>query len=145
MQAVTPTFLPNTLCLPSPPHFLHTFIASAEHLKHQSIENKRTPHDPSCSHIEQHELCVAFIVRRHCGNLHHTVPHNELKVTCLAIYSNILFYKLDEAFSNAVSSEGGIVVKCLFLLLSAFCPGGNSQHPSTSIHMLASGNYTTFM
>ena len=70
--------------------------------------------------IEQHELCVAFIVRRHCGNLRHTVPHNESRVTCLAIYSNILFYNLDEASSNVVSSRGGIVAKYLFFVAVSF-------------------------
>ncbi len=64
--------------------------------------------------IEQHGWCVASISRRHRGSLHQTFPHNESKVTSLAVYGNILFYKLDEASSNAVSSEGWIVAKCFF-------------------------------
>src|SRR5450432_3431719 len=63
---------------------------------------------------EQHEWCVAFFSRRHCEILHQTVPHNESRVTYLAVYSNILFYELDEASSNVVSSRGGIAAKCLF-------------------------------
>ncbi len=92
--------------LPSPT-YLHTFIPPAISIKNQYRRghNNATP-SFLLSIIEQQELCVAFIVRRHCGNLHHTVPHNESRVTCLAVYSNILFYNLDEASSNAVSSEG---------------------------------------
>jgi hypothetical protein len=104
-----------------PPHLLHTSIPPAIYINHQyrREHNNATP-SFSLSLIEQHELCVAFVVRSHCGNLHHTVPHNESRVTCLAVYSNILFYNLDEASSNAVSSRGGIVAKYLFFVAVRF-------------------------
>ncbi len=106
--------LPGTSCLPSSPHLLHTSIPSVEYMRHPYIKEQNNATPSLLFTIEQHELCVASISRRHCGAWHSAVPHNKSKVTCLAVYSNILLYGLDEASSNAVSSEGGIVAKYLF-------------------------------
>ena len=93
------------------PHLLHLSTPFTGHIVMKKQNNATLSLLPI---IEQHEWCVASISRRHCATRHYTVPHNGSRVTCLAVYSNILFYELDEASSNAVSSRGGIVAKCLF-------------------------------